>query len=425
LYALLKPPVRFLISLFYRRIRVFGAENLPESGAVIIISNHQNALLDPVISCVLLRRQIHWLTRADVFRKPIANKILRSLNMMPVYRAHDKADLRTANDPTFQECTSLLKSGSIIGLFPEGTHHGGKYLKPLKKGLARIALASLQELPETQIYLVPVGLDYENSFHSGFDLCLSIGKPIDLSDFRGQNPADNSSLQRFTQLANSILSREMIDLQNPEIAEHFKVLEDVIADVWDETNGENRGAYSAFHSLRKAVFSPLENQDVNLWKTTADKWLAFQIKYKFKYQRGSMLSRSTIIGFLIEITYFIFLPLHFSFYPVRLVTRTIVSQLIKDIHFTSSIKILIAPVVSLLAIFSYSLALVIATSTMIIAGIFPVLALVYLIVWPDLVRKRRLFKTHRMLNRLKNNHESLMEWLIIREQISNLLVKTQ
>jgi 1-acyl-sn-glycerol-3-phosphate acyltransferase len=50
---------------YYRRIKVFGSENLPKKGAVIIISNHQNALLDPVISCVLLRRQIHWLTRAD------------------------------------------------------------------------------------------------------------------------------------------------------------------------------------------------------------------------------------------------------------------------------------------------------------------------------------------------------------------------
>jgi 1-acyl-sn-glycerol-3-phosphate acyltransferase len=420
----LKLPVRFLISLYYRKVKVFGAENLPKQGAVIIISNHQNALLDPVISCVLLRRQIHWLTRADVFRKPIANRILRSLNMMPVYRAHDKADLRTANDPTFKECTALLESGSVIGLFPEGTHHGGKYLKPLKKGLARIAIASLQELPDTKIYLVPVGLDYENSFHSGFDLSLSIGKPIDLSDFRAHSPTDNSALQKFTLLADFILSAEMIDLRNPEIAEYFKVLENILADIWDEMKGEYKGDYSAFRSLRKTVFSPLKSQDIEIWKKTAEVWTAFQMEYNLSYQRGSMPSSTSFIGYIYEVAYFSVLPLHICFYPIRLITRWLVSRLIKDVYFTSSIKILTAPVVWTI-VFAAVLSIIHAASLpLVVAGVFPVLTLFYLICWPVLKRTRCRAQSCRTLKKLRDNPKFQSEWLIIREQISNLLVKT-
>jgi 1-acyl-sn-glycerol-3-phosphate acyltransferase len=408
---------------YYRRIKVFGSENLPKKGAVIIISNHQNALLDPVISCVLLRRQIHWLTRADVFRNPIANKILRWLNMMPVYRAHDKADLRVANDSTFRKCTSLLKNGSVIGLFPEGTHHGGKYLKPLKKGLARIALTSMHELPDTKIYLVPVGLDYENSFHSGFDLCLSIGKPVDLSDFRGFTSADNSSLQKFTNLADSVLSAEMLDMRNPEIAENFKVLEDVLADVWDETNGENRRGYSAYRSLRKTVFSPLKDQEIEIWKQAAENWSSFQTKYDFKYQRGCSLSSTLFLGSIVELAYFIFLPLHIAFYPARWFTRGLVHILVRDVHFTSSIKILLAPIISVFAFQILIFFVFILTYSFTSVGVFMVLSLFYLIVWPDLARNRRLSKAGRILKRLKGNHKSLEEWLIIRGQISNLLDK--
>jgi 1-acyl-sn-glycerol-3-phosphate acyltransferase len=415
--------VKFLVSLYYRKITVFGAENLPDRGAVIIISNHQNALLDPVISCILLRRQIHWLTRADVFRKPLANRLLRALNMMPVYRSHDKADLRTANDPTFQECTRLLKDGSVIGLFPEGTHHGGKYLKPLKKGLARIAIASLRELPDSKIYLVPVGLDYENSFHSGFDLSLSIGKPIDLSEFRTSSPTDNSALQKFTHLADIVLSAEMIDLRNPEIAEHFKALEDILADLWDEKNGENRGAYSAFLSLRKSIFSPLKTQDLQIWKEAADEWNTFQTKHKFKYQRGAIHSTTSFSEFIWEVLYFLFLPVHICFYPMRLITRWLVSRLIKDIYFTSSIKILTAPAVWIFVFICFLMVLFATSAPLVIAVIFPVLTLVYLIVWPILSRIRCRTLSRRALKRLKDNPKYQDEWLIIRAQISNLLGK--
>jgi 1-acyl-sn-glycerol-3-phosphate acyltransferase len=412
--------------LYYRKIRVFGTENLPEDGAVIIISNHQNALMDPVVSCVLIKRQIHWLTRADVFRNPLANALLRNLNMMPVYRAHDRADLRTANDPTFLECTRRLRLGAVVGLFPEGTHHGGKYLKSLKKGLARIALSALNEIPDKKIFLVPVGVDYENSFYSGYDLAVSIGKPIDISHFRGRNPTENVALQEFVTLSREVLSREMIEMNSPEMSESFAVLEDILADLEDERSGIVRSQDSAFSSLHHTLFSPVKVTDESKWKNVADQWIHFQKGHEFQYLRGTleeMKNGKSRLG--IYILYALFLPLHFIAMPFKWLVGKIVKALIKDVYFTSSIKILVAPAIWTSAFLMVMPLLIFYDISMWLLPILPFLTFFYLKTWPSLGRKVRVYLSARAFARVLALESSNSQWLIIRQQIANLLVENR
>ena len=101
----------------YFRWRVFGAENVPLKGGVILASNHAS-FLDPPLVGSGLKRDINYLARESLFRFPGIGALLRSWNAVPVDRDGGGAKgLKTILD-------RLLAGGAII-LFPEGTRTQG------------------------------------------------------------------------------------------------------------------------------------------------------------------------------------------------------------------------------------------------------------------------------------------------------------
>lgn len=214
-YAVLRPFVRLGLRIFFRRVEVVGMKNIPEGKPVILVANHQNAMLDPLVLCVENKRQLHWLTRADVFRKPTVGKLLRKLNMLPVYRERDRVDdLSAYNKITFDISNARLKAASIICMFPEGTHRGKKQLVPLKKGVARLALNALDS-GLSDICIVPVGIDYEDYYNYRKDLLIQVGEAIDLSAFQNYQESERSKAQ--TEIIRQVregLESVMIDIEN-------------------------------------------------------------------------------------------------------------------------------------------------------------------------------------------------------------------
>lgn len=180
-------------SIYYRRFKVSGRENIPAGKAVIFAANHQNALMDALAVIFAARRQIVFLARADIFRKkPIAN-LLRFIRILPVYRIRDGYSSLGQNQDTFNEVNEVLMQKIPVGIFPEGFHLGMKKLKPLSKGIARMAFQAMDHTDfKLDIQIVPVGLDYSNYFKAGSDLLVIFGKPISVVDYREmyrENPA--------------------------------------------------------------------------------------------------------------------------------------------------------------------------------------------------------------------------------------------
>ena len=177
---MLRPFVWTGIHFFFRRVVVAGAHRVPQDRPVVMVANHQNALLDPVVLCISTNAQLNWLTRADVFKNPLVNRFLRRINMLPVYRERDRvADLHDRNNEIFSMCYERMKNYSIIGIFPEGTHRGKKQLVPLKKGLARLVIGA-HEAGVRDLCILPVGLDYESFYEPQKNLLVKFGEPIEV-----------------------------------------------------------------------------------------------------------------------------------------------------------------------------------------------------------------------------------------------------
>lgn len=222
LYATIGPLVYASATKWHRRMVSRNVEGFPE-GPVLLIANHQNGMEDPLMVCMHTPRQCHFLTRADIFKHPFADFLLRSMNMIPVYRPRDRrSDARDRNQVSFMKARQRLSKGCIIALFPEGNHKNQHHLRPFKSGLARIGMEALDswvgqsDMPK-DIHVVPVGLDYSDYTRFRSELLLNFGEPFGLADkLAAYREEPNKTIQQIMEQAREHLSACMINIESRE-----------------------------------------------------------------------------------------------------------------------------------------------------------------------------------------------------------------
>ncbi|MEM9142762.1 MAG: lysophospholipid acyltransferase family protein [Bacteroidota bacterium] len=159
-YGLVKLWIKNALALYFSRIHVHGLENVPKNKPVLFLPNHQSALLDVLLIAVDCNRKPYFLTRADVFKKPWLKALFRFLQMIPIYRIRDGRQSLKNNDAVFRQCADLLEGHEAILMFPEANHNLKRRVRPLSKGFTRIVFAAMEQNPDLDIRLVPVGLNY-------------------------------------------------------------------------------------------------------------------------------------------------------------------------------------------------------------------------------------------------------------------------
>jgi 1-acyl-sn-glycerol-3-phosphate acyltransferase len=169
--------------LYYKRFQVTNKQLVPKKGPVIFAVNHQNAFMDAMVVAVTSVRRPWFLTRASIFKTAVARFWLGSLKMMPIYRIRDGIGQVKRNDKAIRRCRELLIRGQAILIFPEGDHNHKWTLRPLQKGLARIAFSTMEADPQCELKIVPVGLQYENYRIMGSELLVNFGEPVPMANY--------------------------------------------------------------------------------------------------------------------------------------------------------------------------------------------------------------------------------------------------
>ena len=65
--------------LLFFRVRVFGRQNIPDRGGVLLVCNHQS-FFDPVLVTMALHREGNYMARDTLFRNPWFRVLIKSLN---------------------------------------------------------------------------------------------------------------------------------------------------------------------------------------------------------------------------------------------------------------------------------------------------------------------------------------------------------
>lgn len=173
--------MKLSLRIYFHRIKIEGAENVPKNTPLIVTPNHQNAFLDALLVGAFIPIPLHYLTRQDVFNR-WSGPFLRLINMMPIYRIRDGYSNLSRNDTVFEGCRNLFMQNGSVLIFAEGNHGRHHFLRPLTKGAARLALQS-QDILENDMMVLPVGLNYFNHQVANSTVIIKFGKPIPVDEY--------------------------------------------------------------------------------------------------------------------------------------------------------------------------------------------------------------------------------------------------
>lgn len=182
-YRLLHLYVDFVLKQSYRSVVYAGKENIPQDGAIIFAPNHTNALMDALVLLTIDRKPKVFVARADIFKNRKLAKFFTFLKIMPIMRQRDGFNAVKKNHETIEKAVDVLKDKIPFCIFPEGTHQAKYSSLPLSKGIFRIAFQAKELMPDTPLYIVPVGLRYGNFFKFRSTVRVEFGKPINVGEY--------------------------------------------------------------------------------------------------------------------------------------------------------------------------------------------------------------------------------------------------
>lgn len=192
IYEFSRTVCRWYLSLV-GKWKVFGKENLPATGGVIIASNHVSNL-DPVIMGCTFDRRVSYLAKEELFKNPIFGWYISKLEAFPIKRgAGDRGAIR--------EALKILESGRCFGIFPEGTRSKNGELQEGKAGAAMLAL-------KAKVPVLPIGIKGSGE---GKNIVVWVGNPMYFDEYYDRK-ATKEDLEEITRRImgeiKSLLERE-------------------------------------------------------------------------------------------------------------------------------------------------------------------------------------------------------------------------
>ena len=186
-YNILKFYIRTGLFCYYSKIKVVGKGNIPKDKPIILLANHQNALMDALMIVMNVGVAPYFLARSDLFKKPLVSRFLHYLQMIPIYRFRDGRETLKNNPAIFGKCGDLLVQGKTLMLFPEGNHGILRRVRwPMRKGFVHMVFRALEKQPDLDIRIVPVGLNYLEAEGFPDSVAMHIGRDFSVQDYYDQ-----------------------------------------------------------------------------------------------------------------------------------------------------------------------------------------------------------------------------------------------
>ncbi|MCE2389974.1 MAG: 1-acyl-sn-glycerol-3-phosphate acyltransferase [Proteobacteria bacterium] len=226
---------RLTVGVFYRSVDVVDARRVPERGPLLLVANHPNSLVDPLVLMASLGRVPRFLGKSTLWDIPPLRPLLRLARVIPVYRRQDAGADVSLNERTFARCREELAGGSAVALFPEGISYHEPRMQPLRSGAARIAVGAEAAFGPLGLSIVPIGLTFEDKGRFRSRALVQVGEAIAAADYAGpRGVEDRAAVDRLTLALESGLRAVTLNADSWRQAELVQHASDVFAQAGGE-----------------------------------------------------------------------------------------------------------------------------------------------------------------------------------------------
>jgi 1-acyl-sn-glycerol-3-phosphate acyltransferase len=157
---------RFLYWLLFKiiwRCRVYGEDNIPNEGGVIIAPNHVS-YADPPLTGSSMKRPLYFMAKQELFEMPVLGFLIRRTHAFPVKRG-------AGDIGAFKTGLRQLQKGHALLMFPEGTRSRDGNFGKARAGVGMLSC-------HANVPVVPVRLYNSNKLASLKQINVVFGKPI-------------------------------------------------------------------------------------------------------------------------------------------------------------------------------------------------------------------------------------------------------
>lgn len=170
----------------YFRGRIYGSENVPQTGALVVVSNHASDFDPPIVSCSV-KRPVAFMAKEELFRVPLLKQAIELYGAYPVNRgAADRNAIRAA--------IKYLQNGWATGVFLQGTRTADGRINDPKLGAALIAAKAQAPLLPVSLWGTQAIIKKGSTLPRRVQVTVRIGQLIN-----PPNSTDREELQALTQ----------------------------------------------------------------------------------------------------------------------------------------------------------------------------------------------------------------------------------
>lgn len=183
IFPYLEPFSKLMFPAYFKKTYVFNAHKVPDDKPVLIAANHPTAFIEPLLLVAYIDSPLYNMARGDIFKKPIFRKMMESVNMLPIFRKRDGYGENDRNDEIFDFVVAKMRDNQVVTIYVEGEHHSDKRVKPVKKGIARIAFAAFEKHALNDLQIIPAGINYTDEGMPRSSVYVNFGTPIFVRDY--------------------------------------------------------------------------------------------------------------------------------------------------------------------------------------------------------------------------------------------------
>jgi 1-acyl-sn-glycerol-3-phosphate acyltransferase len=185
---------RILLKLLFR-VDVKGVEHIPSKGAFLIAPNHIS-FLDPVVAGAFVPRDLHYMSRENLFDIFFLGRLLRICQSLPVRK--DKP-----HPQTMRKAISILKEGEGLLIFPEGTRSINGKLRKGSPGIGMLACISGAPIIPAKVSGTEKALPVGAKWIRLEKIQVRFGKPV----FPDEVASDGNKRTLYQKLTDEVMQR--------------------------------------------------------------------------------------------------------------------------------------------------------------------------------------------------------------------------